>query len=272
MNALAQPVWGSIGQDVGASVANQFTKSALRQQGGSFLFCIPIQVGPASPYARNVRHWMHAILVVQALICCIRFVALTDFLGGFWMTLLCGMGWYAWYQDMNITYVCLWGLGCTINGVFDCLGLIIPLVFDVITLQLMEILLRSLVPISELLGAAFGWHLYVDYYRHGGGADAENPVASMIGKLPDPMAGIVDEVDPQEASSLVKGLKKQAKGLGTFDAEKGIQSISDGAQKGKQALVAGLQGAGQSQWLPGFAPKGSPASQGAVARAKAPCC
>jgi len=232
---------------------------SLLKQGakdGTFLFCIPIQVGPATPYARNIRHWMHAILVVQAVMCVIRFFWLSDFLGAFWMAALCGLGWYSWYQEMNITYICIWGLACCVNGVFDTLGLILPLLFDMLSLQFIEIILRSTVPISEILGAAFAWHLYVDYYRNGGGANSESPLSGWIGQMPDPMGQMVDEVDPSEMTSLMAGIKKQEKVLAqNLDAKAIHKGLAQGGQalsEGIAAASVGLQAAGQQHWATGF--------------------
>mmetsp|Transcript_9107 Transcript_9107/g.32273 ORF Transcript_9107/g.32273 Transcript_9107/m.32273 type:complete len:292 (-) Transcript_9107:116-991(-) len=260
-------------QQMGKNYANDALKNAMKtpREGGSFLFCIPLQVGPASPYARNVRHWMHAILIVQASVCLVRLFYLQDFLGGFWMLALCGLGWYAWSQDMNITYICIWGLCCFVNGVFDILGLILPLIFDVLTLQLLEILLRCLAPISELLGFAFAWHLYVDYYSHGGGAQDE--MASYLGKLPDPMAGLVDQVDPEEVTSLITKAKKQVIGVDKhFDAASEV--VGQGVTQGVAAAGAGLQGFGQQHWMQGFDGQrvDQPLAGSGKAKKQAPCC
>merc|ERR1719198_2087222 len=35
-----------------------------------------------------------------------------------------GLGWYAYKEDMHVTYICYWGMMCLINGVFDLVKLI----------------------------------------------------------------------------------------------------------------------------------------------------
>jgi len=149
---------------------------------------------------------------------------------------LCALGWYAWKQDMNITYICLWGLGCFVNGIFDTLGIIVPIIFNVLTLQILEICLRALVPASELLGSAFAWHLYLDYYNHGGGASNEF-MHGVAGSMPDPMGKLVDEVDPEEYKSLTAGLQKQGE---AFQKEVDSGAVTQQLKKGGQAMQQGV--------------------------------
>jgi len=237
----------------------------------TFLFCIPIQVGPASPYARNVRHWFHAILIMQAVVCAARLLILGDFLGGLWMALLCALGWYAWNQDMNITYICLWGLGCLVNGIFDMLSIIIPIVFNILTLAVIDIFLRALVPASELLGAAFSWHLYLDYFNSGGGSKDNSFMNSLAGSMPDPMGKLVDEVDPEEYRSLVAGVSKQGeqfqKSLESGHVTKQVRKGAAAMQQGAEQLAEQLQ---QQQPPPPLPPQ----SNNPVLRSskQAPCC
>jgi len=127
------------------------------------LFGIPMEAGPATPYMLRMRHWMHIVLGIQLGLCGIRFAILLDIMGGFWMVLVCGIGWYAWWRNMNITYVSAWGFACLINGIFDVLGVVIPLAFDAFNMNFIMSLIRISIPASELIGAAFAWHLHHDY-------------------------------------------------------------------------------------------------------------
>jgi len=237
---------------------------------GSYLGFIPVQVGPATPYARNVRHWFHVILIIQAVVCFFRIVWLSDFLGGLWMILLCGLGWYARKEDMNITYICIWGLGCLVNGIFDTVGLVVPLIFNVLTLQVLEIFMRALVPASELLGAAFAWHLYLDYM--GGGSNAKNK-GSFASNLPDPMGKLVEEVDPEEYESLIGGAKQQGR---AFRDQLNSDSFIQGVARGGEALQSGVGQLGQQvQQVQGqFGQLQPEPQQPPVGRVKkqAPCC
>merc|ERR1719245_359222 len=40
------------------------------------------------------------------------------------MAICIGLGWWAWKEDMNITFVCYWGLMGLINGLFGLVQLI----------------------------------------------------------------------------------------------------------------------------------------------------
>merc|ERR1719183_2138210 len=96
-----------------------------------FLFgipLIPVQVGPKTPLAGNLQHWFQIILVLQLLAIILRILIISDFFGGLWMLAVLSVGAYAWKEDMNITYVCFWGLGCTVNAFFDILALLLPIV------------------------------------------------------------------------------------------------------------------------------------------------
>lgn len=250
---------------------------------GDFLFCIPIQVGPASPYCRNVRHWMHAILFAQVAMCILRVAWLSDIPGGLWMAALCALGWYAYSQDMNITYICLWGAGCILNGIFDTIGLVVGVILKVLTLQFLEILLHALVPVSELLGGAYAWHLYLDYYKSGGGnGDGLGRMAKFSQSMPDPMGKLVEGSDPHEYRSLMKGLQRQGK-----DVQQALDAKAMETQfhKGSNAVATGMTGA--SQWIQQGLPVGggvgaagqgpgggTPGGTGYGGRLqqKAPCC
>jgi len=223
-----------------------------------FFGFIPVQVGPASQYARRVQKWMQAILVIQFAVCLVRFVALHDFAGCFWLVLICAVGWYAWSQDMNITYICVWGLACFFGFVFDTAALVLPLLLDMVTMSWLMIPLRALVPACELLGAAFAWHLYHDYYTTGGGAagGADSEAARAIGELPDPMAKIVEGGDPASyGAAMFAGFKargveaqgKLAKGGESLQA-KGADmqgKLAKGAESLQQQAAHGAGGFGQ---------------------------
>merc|ERR1719330_250970 len=83
--------------------------------------------GP-SPYAKSKASWVLGILVVQTLLCILRFFLLVDILGGFIMAICIGLGGWAWKEDMSITFICYWGLMGLINGAFGLVQLIDSLV------------------------------------------------------------------------------------------------------------------------------------------------
>mmetsp|Transcript_64425 Transcript_64425/g.141266 ORF Transcript_64425/g.141266 Transcript_64425/m.141266 type:complete len:225 (-) Transcript_64425:46-720(-) len=154
----------------------------------------PKQVGPPSQYAKAIQHWMHLILVLQVAACVLRAVVLLDLLGCVWMVLLCGMGYYAWYHEMNITYISIWGAGCALGTLLDILAFVIPVATGLLKLELLATIVRIGTPCAELLGALFAWHLYRDYQRlHGG---------ETFGF--DPLGRTFDGFDP-ETNPILKG-------------------------------------------------------------------
>mmetsp|Transcript_108066 Transcript_108066/g.220647 ORF Transcript_108066/g.220647 Transcript_108066/m.220647 type:complete len:396 (+) Transcript_108066:118-1305(+) len=218
-----------------------------------WLFCIPIQVGPATPYARNVTHWMHAILVVQLFVCTLRFVVLLDFSGGLWMALVIALGWYALWNEMNITYICTWGIACFLNGLFDVLGLILPFVFGIMKFQLLSTILRVCIPCCYLLGALFAWHLYHDYARSKG----LHTITDY-----DPIGKYVDSYDPEE--NLPLSAQNLGKGFGQrlgFGQQQAAVGAAAGAGVAAAATAGGAAAASSGGWLKGFLGGSSPQGQ-----------
>mmetsp|Transcript_53284 Transcript_53284/g.155220 ORF Transcript_53284/g.155220 Transcript_53284/m.155220 type:complete len:231 (-) Transcript_53284:80-772(-) len=162
------------------------------QEHKDWLFLIPVQVGPATPYARNVKSWMHLIIIIQAVVCVSRFAVLHDFSGGLWMALVISLGYYAILQGMNITYICCWGALCAVNGVFDVLGFIVPSIIGLLKFNFLSTFVRVSVPLSYLAGALFAWHLYLDYEQH---------LGHEVSKF-DPMAKYSDNFDCEEQTPL----------------------------------------------------------------------
>jgi len=134
----------------------------------NFLRWIPRQVGAPTKYARNLTHWMHFILGAQAVLGLCRLFYLMDFLGSFWMIGVIVLGLYAWQQDMNIEYICIWGIACLLNGLLDIVAMIIPLVFGLLSLDFLGVAVRICTPVAELVGAAFAWNLYCDFQEDKG--------------------------------------------------------------------------------------------------------
>lgn len=162
--------------------------------GKKTLFYIPLQVGPMTHTAKNLQHWLQFILVLQLATCILRIVIINDFFGGLWMLLLIWAGAYAWKQDMNITYVCFWGLGCAVNAIFDILSLLLPMVmpFLIFKVTLLHTIVRILNPFSELMGAALAWHLFRDYsVEH----EEDNNPLGRVARNCDPFGKQFDDMD-----------------------------------------------------------------------------
>eukprot|EP00747_Dinoflagellata_sp_TGD_P163996 gnl/TRDRNA2_/TRDRNA2_183328_c0_seq1.p1 gnl/TRDRNA2_/TRDRNA2_183328_c0~~gnl/TRDRNA2_/TRDRNA2_183328_c0_seq1.p1 ORF type:complete len:192 (+),score=39.92 gnl/TRDRNA2_/TRDRNA2_183328_c0_seq1:59-634(+) len=132
---------------------------------------LPVQIGPPSEYAKGKRKWLLAILILQSAICICRIVSFLDIMGGFIMAIMIGLGWYAWREDMHMTFLSSWGMLCMINGMFDLVRLV-----DIIVKTDDPLFSRKksfgwnfnsvvliLIPISAFLGTALAWLLYREY-------------------------------------------------------------------------------------------------------------
>lgn len=127
-------------------------------------------MGAATDYARSKSYLMLAILVLQTLMCLCRMVLLLDIMGAFIMGIAIGLGWYAWKEDMNITFICYWGMISLFNGAFDLVKLIdylvksplplfsskAPPMYNVVSAVQLSI------PLSVLIGVPLAWYLYKD--------------------------------------------------------------------------------------------------------------
>eukprot|EP00927_Polykrikos_kofoidii_P056318 TRINITY_DN5046_c0_g1_i1.p1 TRINITY_DN5046_c0_g1~~TRINITY_DN5046_c0_g1_i1.p1 ORF type:complete len:176 (+),score=24.04 TRINITY_DN5046_c0_g1_i1:153-680(+) len=124
-------------------------------------------LGPSDYAKRRVLH-MLAILIIQTIICTLRMVMLLDIMGGFIMAICIGLGWYAWKEDMHITYICYWGLMSLCSGVFDLVQFIDHLVKSPAPLFSSELgtsynvqsLTMLMVPWSLLVGAALAYYIH----------------------------------------------------------------------------------------------------------------
>mmetsp|Transcript_78999 Transcript_78999/g.218661 ORF Transcript_78999/g.218661 Transcript_78999/m.218661 type:complete len:190 (-) Transcript_78999:222-791(-) len=128
---------------------------------------MPQAMGPPSPFLVRMKKWMFLMLILQSGVCLVRFIC-TDIWAGFIMAIIIGLGWYAWYRDMNITFICYWGLLGLIHGIFDLVRLIdfevksrYPLFSKDASLMFnLNSASRLFGPIVILLGSLMAWFLY----------------------------------------------------------------------------------------------------------------
>merc|ERR1719498_546519 len=113
---------------------------------------------------------MLLLLVLQTTACAFRIFMFLDIMGGFIMAIGIGLGWYAWKEDMHITFICYWGMMVLFNGAFDLVKLIdfqvksplplfssqAPMIYNVGSI------IQLAIPFSQLAGAYVGWLLYKD--------------------------------------------------------------------------------------------------------------
>eukprot|EP00929_Paragymnodinium_shiwhaense_P051146 TRINITY_DN25761_c0_g1_i1.p1 TRINITY_DN25761_c0_g1~~TRINITY_DN25761_c0_g1_i1.p1 ORF type:complete len:230 (-),score=35.02 TRINITY_DN25761_c0_g1_i1:271-960(-) len=124
---------------------------------------LPQQVGQPTPAAIAHQKTFLAILVFQAVMGILSLIRLFDFLTFFLTGCGVALGYTAYKHFMHITYIAAWGILCTIMGIMQVIGEIFPILFGIFTLKLSEAMVRLAIPVSSLLGAAFAWHIYVDY-------------------------------------------------------------------------------------------------------------
>lgn len=215
-------------KQAGKSYLSALTANPLNANGDrEFLFCIPVQVGPPTPQAKNVLSWMHMILLVQVIVLVLRVLVLWDFKGAFWMAFVLALGFYAIYQDLNITYVCCWGLACAIHGVVELLGLIMPYIIPVFPkLNFIQVIIGATIPLVYLAGALLARHLYHDYAQHQGWP------TTMFTSF-DPMGHYIDTTDLEEQMPILSHaadkFSEGAQNAAVAGAAKAQQAAVDGA-------------------------------------------
>mmetsp|Transcript_55840 Transcript_55840/g.88489 ORF Transcript_55840/g.88489 Transcript_55840/m.88489 type:complete len:187 (-) Transcript_55840:29-589(-) len=131
---------------------------------------MPAPTGVPSAFALRMRNVMLAVLILQSMICTLRLVMLLDIMGGFIMAIAIGLGWYAWKEDMHITFICYWGMLSLLNGIFDLIRLIDAQVktrapmFSSRQSAMYNIasIIQLAIPISALGGCILAWYLYKD--------------------------------------------------------------------------------------------------------------
>eukprot|EP00928_Gymnodinium_smaydae_P021478 TRINITY_DN18381_c0_g2_i1.p1 TRINITY_DN18381_c0_g2~~TRINITY_DN18381_c0_g2_i1.p1 ORF type:complete len:181 (+),score=31.95 TRINITY_DN18381_c0_g2_i1:139-681(+) len=130
----------------------------------------PVQYGPPSQRQLKGSPLLVLILTLQILLA-VACVVFTDVLAGLVLVLTAAVGCFAWCEGMNITWVCVFGAMCLINGVFDTvrfvhvfLNLPLPMFSDKLPFQYnMRSATLVGIPMVELLGAWLAWWIYSDH-------------------------------------------------------------------------------------------------------------
>eukprot|EP00933_Yihiella_yeosuensis_P016546 TRINITY_DN1408_c0_g1_i1.p1 TRINITY_DN1408_c0_g1~~TRINITY_DN1408_c0_g1_i1.p1 ORF type:complete len:195 (-),score=24.20 TRINITY_DN1408_c0_g1_i1:81-665(-) len=140
---------------------------------------IPQTGGPPSSFALSRRPWIWFILALQILVCFGRIFFLLDIMGGFVMGIMIAVGVFGMRQDMNITFLCYWGMMCLINGSFDLVKIIdyavktdAPFFIAGKTAYNIQHGLAVAIPIVTLIGAPLAYGLYSDAFGESSGDDA----------------------------------------------------------------------------------------------------
>jgi len=140
--------------------SNLSTAKSLAEKDTSWF---PVQVGEPTKYAKDMRRVLVIILIVQVILTVTRCIFSLDIIGALFMAAQVAVGYVAWVQDMNVTYVTVFGVICFFTGIFSTIMAIIPIIFDAITLQLGAIIASCLLPIANFAGAYLARLVYQDW-------------------------------------------------------------------------------------------------------------
>lgn len=214
----------------------------------TWLGFIPVQVGPPTAYAKSITHWLHFILLLMTIVLVLRLVVLVDILGGLWMIAAIALGFYAWHSDMNISYICVWGLICAMNCIFDAIGQAIPILLSLTSLSLLSTAVRVSIPVVYFVAAFFALHVYHDYED----AHGHRPLVAA-----DPLGKFFDRYDPNEHLPLSAVEKAETRSFA------GIQGLFSGH---KDPFISSPQAAPSSYFssVPGLRQSGEDIQQRAT--------
>merc|ERR1719235_421813 len=82
-------------------------------------FAFPRQDGPGTAYAQGKRSLFIAILIGSTICVAIQLFVILDIMGGFIDGIVLAMGWYAVKQEMNLTWLCYFGMMGCFQGAMD---------------------------------------------------------------------------------------------------------------------------------------------------------
>mmetsp|Transcript_58161 Transcript_58161/g.101832 ORF Transcript_58161/g.101832 Transcript_58161/m.101832 type:complete len:224 (-) Transcript_58161:71-742(-) len=132
---------------------------------------IPALSGPPSSFALSMRPWLLAVFVLFLPVAAARFLVL-DVIGGFFLILTAGIGWYAVKGGMDITWLLCLAVILFLNSIFDAFILVARVVrtdyplFDLQKLPWHVNLVHGVLfvgPLVELVGAVICWRIYREH-------------------------------------------------------------------------------------------------------------
>jgi len=132
--------------------------AAGKVPGGATFQFFPVQVGGPTPYAKSRRALFIGVSFYQLLMAIMALVEFMNFLSGMLMFTGCLVALWAFKEDMNITYVCWWGVMSFIGFVAGMVGALIGFAVKIST-----IVIKFNIPLSCFFGMVVAWWLYQDY-------------------------------------------------------------------------------------------------------------
>merc|ERR1719217_365968 len=126
--------------------------------------------GPPSAFALSMRPWLMAIFFLFLPVALARFLVV-DIIGGFFLILTAGIGWYALKGSMDISWLLCLSIILFLNAIFDAFILVAramdthyPLFGKTLSWQANAIHGTLFVgPIVELISAILCWRIYRDH-------------------------------------------------------------------------------------------------------------
>jgi len=182
------------------------------------------------------------ITVFQLLMAIMAMLEFKNYASGIVMCIGCLLAWWAIKEDMNITYICWFGVVCVIGSILGVTFL--ALGFDP---KISTIMIKSMVPFSCFCGLVLAWFLFADYeVQHPESSDYFAMWCRAFGLLgPKDPYGVAKYAAPASGTLLNKGQlaqfgggsldKTAAFGTGSLDNLKG----NAGAKYGQAQAQAG---------------------------------
>jgi len=217
--------------------------------GGQQFQFFPVQVGGPTPYARSRRPVFVGVCIYQALMAILALIEFANFLSGIIMIMGLMVAFWAFKEDMNITYVCWWGVLCLAGFIAGLVGALIG--FAVL---LSTIVLKFNIPFTCFLGMGLAWFLYVDYETEHHCTDTVGSWLRALGLLKEPPPPAASQSWlPQFGNGNYDDIQKQA---GSYGAMAKQQMFAYEAQVQAQGNAAYADAANYGNNLVGNLPKG----------------
>jgi len=194
---------------------------------------LPVQYGPATEYARQKRGLLFLILLAQVLLMAFRLIFSLDIFGALFMALQVAIGGYAWQQDMNITYLSLYGIICLINAIFSGIAAIIPILWNFVTLDFFSCVSACFLPVADAAGAYLSWLIYNDF------SNTQKGLMAMPQGMPQ-QAGMFGGMGGMFAASEAQPFGKGADGRSMFSGTGYTLGSTPNPMQQAQGMFSGL--------------------------------
>lgn len=140
----------------------------------------PVMSGPPSAFALSMRPWLLAVFLLFIPVAVARFIVV-DVIGGIFLLLTAGIGWYALKGSMDISWLLCLAIILFMNGIFDAIILAArasdthyPLFGEKLPVETNVVHgLLCIGPLVEMVSALICWRIYRDHIANILGEDGE---------------------------------------------------------------------------------------------------